>query len=101
MNNGREIETNTACDDATLETRARAIAGMLVGIRMASVEVRRACHDSWLLYYNRNRQRLQAIGIQLSDVSRELTIELRKVEAMISQEQDGHGAHDLQISAQG
>lgn len=101
MSNDQETEHNAASADATLDDRARAIAGMLVGIRMASGEIRKACHDSWLLYYNRNKLRLQAIGIQLSDVSRELTIELRKVEASISKEQDGHGAHDLQGSAQG
>ena len=89
----------------TSDTRARAIADMMVRVRLATKEIRDAGRQTWALGFARNKLRMQAVSIQLVDIGRELSIELRRVEEQCSDdeqgrdEEDGHAEHDVPRTA--
>lgn len=76
----------------TPDERAQAIAGLIVNVQAAAQSVRNCAPDLSMLEYGRNRQRMQAISIQLYDLTRELNYELRRAELAAAPEAI-HGDH--------
>jgi hypothetical protein len=91
-------------DPIISDTRAHAIADMMVRVRLASKEMRDAGRQTWALGFARNKLRVQAVSIQLVDIERELSNELRRMEQQCFEDDDqdreaGHAEHDVPRTA--
>lgn len=72
---------NNHATPTTTETRIQAIGAMISAVRLAENEIIKAgARVAPHFYYRRNWIRVQSVSVQLGDLVRELTIELRKAE---------------------